>query len=193
MNITKLKLTIGIVALLILIPNSSFAYFTTDQKATRLTAETFLYTVTYKFGFEKRELYMPIMAVRGLGFSTSSPLVGYQIMNGNKAISNLGVSNSIVLTKNKDVVIKDNQYYLPSQKVAEFTLVTLLTIPKELQTENLDLSMLVTNLPFTMIQDGTPIKAQLNPSELQYYRTPVIDLGNNGTIVAGSTHTLSTK
>jgi hypothetical protein len=37
------------------------------------------------------------------------------------------------------------------------------------------LSLLVTRLPFTMVKDGEVIPAYLNPSELQYYRTPKID------------------
>ena len=193
MNINKMKLYTGALAILLLLPNLSLAYFTTSQSATRLTENTVLYTVTYRFGFAERELYMPIMAVRGIQAPTSSPFMGYQIMNNDDTVSTIGVSNSIVLSKDKDVQIKSGQYYLPPQKSAEFTLVTLLTIPPEQKTEDLDLSLLVTNLPFTMVDNGTPIPAHLNPSELQYYHTPSINFGDSGIKISGAVHTLSTK
>lgn len=193
MNINKMKLYAGSFAILFLLPITSSAYFTTAQNATRLTADTVLYAVTYEFGFAERELYMPIMAVRGLEAPTTSPFAGYQIMDSDETVSDIGVTSSLVLSKDEDVQIKDNQYYLPEGKSAKFTLITLLTIPPEQKTEDLDLSLLVTNLPFTMIKDDTVIPAHLNPSELQYYRTPEIDFGNNGITVTGATHTLSTK
>jgi hypothetical protein len=189
----KMKLYIGALMMLALLPNTSLAYFTTAQSATRITTDTILYTVTYKFGFTSRELYMPIIAKRGVEAPTSSPLAGYQIMNDDETVVTTGLSNGIVLTKSKDVKIKNNQYYLPKGKTAEFTLVTLLTIPSEQQTNDLDLSLLVTNLPFTTIQDGASIPAHLNPSELQYYRTPAVNVSKSGVTISGSTHTLSSK
>jgi len=193
MNMNKIKLYIGTLAVLLLLPNLSLAYFTTAQSATRLSDDTILYTVTYQFGFAGRELYMPIMAKRGLEASSTSPYIGYTIMNNDGTVSTIGATNSIVLSRDEDVQIKNNQYYLPLRKSAEFTLITLLTVPAELQKDDLDLSLLVTNLPFTMVKDGTPIPAHLNPSELQYYRTPAIDLNKGGIIVSGSVHTLSTS
>lgn len=156
-----------------LLPTTSQAYFTTDQSATRLTNETMLYTVTYHFGFSGRELYMPILAMRGLSASNTSPYAGYALINEDGDESEAGVATSIILTNQEDVEVRDNQYYLPENKSASFTLMTILTIPEEQQTENL--ALLVTNLPFTMVKDGTPIPAHLNPSELQYYTTPVIN------------------
>ena len=136
---------------------------------------------------------MPIVAKRGIEAPTDSPLAGYQIVNEDETVVNTGLSNGIVLTQNKEVKIKNNQYYLPKGETAEFTLVTLLTIPPEQQANDLDLSLLVTNLPFTMVQDGASIPAHLNPSELQYYRTPAINFSKSGVILSGSTHTLLSK
>jgi hypothetical protein len=193
MNMNKMKLQIGALMMLALLPNTSLAYFTTAQSATRITTDTILYTVSYKFGFTSRELYMPIIAKRGVEAPTTSPLAGYQIMNDDETVVTTGLSNSIVLTRSKDVKIKNNQYYLPKGKAAEFTLVTLLTIPSEQQTNDLNLSLLVTNLPFTMVQDGASIPTHLNPSELQYYRTPAISFDENSLTVSSAKHTLSTK
>ncbi|MCB9815633.1 hypothetical protein H6785_03605 [Candidatus Nomurabacteria bacterium] len=174
MNTNKLKLLAGIVYLILLLPSTSEAYFTTGQTATRINDETILFTITYQFGFLGRELYMPIMAMRGSHSDSNAPHLEYELINQDGSTSTLGTSYSVALTSDEDAVVRDSQYYLPLKKSAEFTLITLLHVPRAEQTKDLDLSLLVTSLPFTMVKDGTPIPAQLNPSELQYYKTPSI-------------------
>lgn len=174
MNTLKMKLFVGIFAITLLIPGTTMAYFTTDQTATRLNAETVLYTVTYEFGFPSRELYMPIGAVRDDASTTSSPYLKYSILDTEDNPITTGNSAALVFSNDEDVQIKDNQYFLAAGKSAKFTLVTILNIPVEEQLNASNQSLLVTSLPFTMINDGTPIPAHLNPSELQYYRTPAI-------------------
>ncbi len=176
MNNIKSKLFIGVFVLALIIPSSASAYFTTAQSATKLNERTILYTVTYQFGFAGRELYMPIVSERDLVASSTVFKLGYEIQDNDKKTS-VGKSRSIVLSNDEDVQIKDGQYYLPLTKSAEFTLVTLLTISDEELAADLDLSLLVTNLPFQMVKAGSPIPAHLNPSELQYYHTPAISLG----------------
>jgi len=198
MNTLKLKLFVGVFAVALLLPSTSMAYFTTAQSATKLTNDTILYTVTYKFGFENRELYMPIMAIRENSMFTPNkastiPHTKFVIQNKDGSISTAGVASSIVITNDKNIQIRDSQYYLPAGKVANFQLIALLTIPKENQTDDMDLSLLVTSLPFKMIQDGTPIPAQLNPSELQYYHTPAINLLKQKLTISGAVHTLTAK
>jgi hypothetical protein len=175
MNTQKMKLATGIFLLALLLPETTSAYFTTAQSATKINADTILYTVTYHFGFTDRELYMPIVATRDLEADASTFQMGYNIII-DKAPTTLGASQAIVLSSNKDIQIKDGKYYLPKGKSADFTLMTLLTVPKETQTAEQDLSLLVTNLPFLMIKDGANISAHLNPSELQYYHTPAVAL-----------------
>lgn len=192
MNTLKLKLFIGALAFALLIPSTTMAYFTTGQTASRLSASTILYTVTYEFGFPSREVYMPIGALRDSS-TTSSPYLKYAIVDDKNNPINIGNSAALVFTGDKDVVIKDNQYYLAPGKSAKFTLMAFLTIPVEQRTKPLNMSLLVTSLPFTMIGDGTPIKAHLNPSELQYYRTPAINTLINSITVTGVTFTIVPK
>lgn len=169
-----MKLAVLLFLFSFLVPQASQAYFTTNQSATRLTSDTILFTVTYKFGFSERELYMPIGAIRGLAASKTSAYAGYTILNEDDEEVPIGTSNAIILTDRKEIEVKDNQYYLPAGGSASFTLITLLTIPEDEQTADLEIALEMSNLPFTMIKDGTVVLAQLNPSELQYYRTPVV-------------------
>lgn len=159
---------------ILLIPTTSRAYFTTAQSATRLTNETILYTVTYYFGFANRELYMPILAKRTDGEATKQYQIEYSIFNDN-VVFNGGTSTALVLTNDKDVKIKNGQYYLEPGRAASFTLVTFLTLPDEQQLDG-ELSLLVTQLPFTMIKGDEVIKAHLNQTELEYYRTPEVKI-----------------
>lgn len=158
--------------LILLSPTASEAYFTTAQSATRLTNDTVMFTVTYDFGFANRDLYMPIMAARSTGADMKSHLVEFSILSDDEVLT-IGTSNALVLTTDSDVKIKNGQYYLEPGESASFTLVALLTIPKEQQLDE-KLSLLMTWLPFTMVKDGVEVGARLNPSELQYYRTPEV-------------------
>ena len=185
----KLKLFIGVFAFTLLLPSTSKAYFTTDQTATRINSETILYTVTYEFGLSGRELYMPIGALRDDNSTTSSPYLKYTLLDKEDR-TDIGKSAGLVFSTDEDVEIRDNQYYLAPDKTAKFTLVTLVNLPADQLESNLDLSLLVTSLPFTMVKGGTPIPAHLNPSELQYYRTPTISLKRDKIKIYGSTHTL---
>lgn len=175
MNTPKLKLYTGIICLALLIPGFSEAYLTTNQSATRINSDTIIFTVSYKFGHGSRDLYMPIGAVRGITTESNSPYLGYTIKSGEDT-TEAGQVAGLVLTNDKNVVIKDAEYFIPAGESAEFTLFTIFNIPITEQ-ENLgDLSLLVSNLSFTMIDESNEIPARLNPSELQYYQTPAVDL-----------------
>lgn len=160
---------------ILLSPADSEAYFTTNQSATRLTDETIMYTVSYGFGFASRELYMPIMATRSTGSERQQYLAEFTILNEDDEVITAGIGNGLVFTKSDGVEIKDGQYYLEPGESATFTLIALLTIPKEQQPGE-KLSLQMTQLPFTMVKDGVKIESHLNPSELQYYRTPAVEL-----------------
>jgi hypothetical protein len=175
MNTSKLKLYTGVICLSLLLPASSQAYFSTAQSATKLNSDTTLFTVTYRFGLQDRELYMPIIARRN-GVGENEPfVVKYAILDEGSEIKS-GTTAGIVFTNDKDVEIRNGQYYLPAGKSAEFTLNTILSTKGiEPDTES-ELSLLVKSLPFTMVDKGEPIPAKLNPSELKYYRTPAVTI-----------------
>ncbi len=170
------KIFLLVIIAFVSLPQISSAYLTTEQTATKLDANTFLFTVTYKFGFLNRELRMPIGAVRGVSFGATSPFAGYVIQNDGKMVVTKGEAHSIVLSGAKVI---DNEYYLPPGKASNFTLITVLNLTPEMiavADEESRLSLLITSLPFTMIDKGKDIPARLNPSELQYYVTPELSI-----------------
>lgn len=172
-------------------PISTEAYFTTKQTATDLGNNQVLFTVTYKFGSLNRELYMPILAKRNKDFADTGTNAGYSILvNGqtdakatsstlSNADANFKLNYSVLPGKAKAIIlsdsnIKDGRYYVPKGKSAEFTLIALVDMSKASSTENI--SLLMTSLPFTMVEKGKDFEARLNPSELQYYKTPTVSL-----------------
>ena len=172
MNTHKLKLAALLFAFYALwTPQSSEAYFTTDQQAYKLTDTTALFTITYRFGLEKRDVYMPIGALRDSA-DADALILTYQLLSDNKPIDN-SIINGLVLTKDTNVTIINNTYHVPAGSSATFTLYVLPTLTDTAATND-DLSVLVTQLPFVMKTDELTIDAHLNPSELQYYHTPAI-------------------
>lgn len=176
MKTIKMKLFAGLLVLPLLLPQISLAYFTTDQTATKITDSTVLFTVTYRFGLEKRDLFMPILALRNLDTNAAEFAAGYTLQDGNKK-TDIGTTAAIVLTDSSNVTVKDNQYFVPAGKSAEFSLTAIVNVSKQDQIDS-DLSLIVSHLPFTMVNDGQSFSNHLNPSELQYYLTPSVTLGN---------------
>ena len=172
----------------LVLPTQSQAYLTTSQSAVDVGNDMILFTISYKFGFLNREVYMPIAAKRNKEFTDKGTDAGYSILfdgNNNATATSSTFGSGITLNytvlpgKARAIVlsnaeIKENRYYLPKGKNGTFTLVALVDVSK-LKTKD-DISLLMTSLPFTMIKDGKPIEARLNPSELQYYKTPEITL-----------------
>lgn len=173
MNTKKLKQLVVSLLIFTFLPFVSEAYFTTSQEAIKINESAALYSITYKFGFSDREVYMPIIALRGSSVPEEGLYAGYTLVNKDKEEITEGKMSGIILTSDKDVQIKNNQYFIPAGKSASFTLVALLSISEK----NIDeeVSLLMSQLPFTMIDDDYVISAHLNPSELQYYRTPTLE------------------
>ncbi len=157
--------------IVLLVPQSSQAYLTTSQSGQALSTTTALFTITYRFGFLNRELYMPILAQRDSGGAATSADVQFKLLNQKGATTSIGHMNGLVLS---NATIKNGQYYLPPGKAADFTFVAALTVPTS--TSSADYAIQMTSLPFTMIADGATVAGRLNPSELQYYVTPEVEL-----------------
>lgn len=171
----KIKFFLLLVAL-VAVPQVSSAYFTTAQSAVKLNEDTLLYTITYKFGLPNRDLRMPVGAVRGIQFGDASPYLGYTLLKDSETAVASGTTVAFVFSNAK---IVDNEYFVPKGEVGTFTLVTLVKLSPDfvpVDAKDYDLSLQVTSLPFTMIKDESEIPAKLNPSELQYYITPELDL-----------------
>lgn len=173
MNTCKLKLAGLLFVFSALAPQATNAYFTTDQTATKLDAHSVLFTITYKFGFAEREVYLPIVTERDLSAHNPSLQAGFSILD-DREVSLLGSASTIILS---NAEIENGRYYVPPGETASFTLLSVATFTDTELADQPKLSLLMTHLPFTMITtEDVTIPAQLNPSELQYYVTPEVAL-----------------
>ena len=153
--------------------NQSEAYFTTKQSATKMTETTTLYTVTYKFGNFKYDTYLPVATHRNLDHNESFNRVGYSVRDSAEQKEQTGDTAAIVFS---NLEIKNGMYYLPKNKATEFTLTAFFRTDS--QTEKDDYYLQVDNLPFPTLIGESLQNRSLNPSELQYYKTPNTELGN---------------
>lgn len=190
-----MKLYLCSFALLVLgalvIPTSSQAYSVTNSTATDLGNGYALFTVTYKFGFLNREMYMPIEANRNTKYTEKGSDVGYSILfNGQteaKATTSVMNNNDLSFSLNYNVLpgkakaivlseaeIKDDRYYLPKGKSETFTLIALVDMRNS--TMKKDISLQMTSLPFTMVDGKKQTGARLKASELESYKTSEITL-----------------
>lgn len=189
-----MKLNIFFGALLFaafIVPSTTQAYSVTKTSATDLGNGYALFTVTYKFGFLNRDLYMPVLANRNTKFTETGSNVNYSIlfdgqtkatattstMNNSDLSVNLnysilpGKAKAIVLSK---AVIKDNQYYVPRGTSETFTLIALVDMRSSTIKNNLSLQM--TSLPFTLVETKKKIEARLKEAELASYKTSAVSL-----------------
>lgn len=166
----KNYLIVSLFFVALVLPQNSSAYETTKQSATLLNDHTILYTITYRFGFLNREVYMPIGAVRGLENGSSSPYVGYDILS--KGITtDAGNAGALVLSKAE---IKNNQYFLPEGKAGDFTLVAILSLPKDGSLDQKNTVLKMNHLPFIMVKDKDMGRTFLNEREMEPYITPAV-------------------
>lgn len=175
----------------IITPTTTHGYSVTNSTATDLGNGHALFTVTYKFGFLNREMYMPIKATRNTKFTDKGEDVRYSVLfNGEtKAVAttskindnnqSYGLNYSLLPGKAKGIVvssaeIKNNRYYLPEGRSATFTLVAIVDMNNSQIKENISLQ--ITSLPF-ILKDGQELKtARLNSSELASYKTEEVTL-----------------
>jgi hypothetical protein len=175
---SKIKIATLALVLMVLFPNASNAYFTTNQEAVWLSDNQALFTISYQFGFLNRELFMPIGAERSVGPADKTPYIGYELLlNGEK--TNLGKTAGLVLSTDEDVVYQSAEYYTPEGRSAIYTLYVIADFSDTTLPSDAKLSLSLTHLPFTMItREKETVSAYLNPTELIKYRTPDITTSN---------------
>lgn len=174
-----------------IVPSTTQAYSVTNTTATDLGNGYALFTVTYKFGFLNRDLYMPVLANRNAKFTETGSNVNYSILfdGQTKAIATTSALNnndlsvnfnySILPGKAKAIVlsnaaIKDNQYYVPQGKSETFTLIALVDMRSS--TIKDDISLQMTSLPFTLVAGRKQTEARLKEAELASYKTSPVTL-----------------
>lgn len=188
----KLHIILASVLLFVFsVPGITQAYSVTNTSAKDLGNGYALFTVTYKFGFLNREMYMPIVASRNTKYTDTGSNVGYSILinneTGAKASTSLmqngemsaSLNYSILPGKSKAIIlseaeIKDNHYYLPEGKSETFTLIALVDM-NNVVTKN-DISLQMTSLPYIMVDDKEQFQTRLTESELTAYKSPTVSL-----------------
>jgi len=169
----KKFLVVSVLALVVLFPESSSAYKTTEQTAVRLNENTILYTISYRFNFLNRDTYMPIMTKRETENFTSSPYLSYQIFDGEE-VFNEGDVKALVLSKTK---IDNSHYFSRAGITTDFMLVAILTLPQSVVNEGGDFSLKVKSLPIkTEIESENEEKNEVTQVDLSEYITPSIKI-----------------
>ncbi len=163
------KCLVFVFAVFFVVPTYAYAYFTTAQSAELLEdSKGILYTITYDFGTEKYDLYLPIIPTRADRLDALSYKFFDEIEN---EVYKGGSSIGVVMSSAQ---IKNDAYFIPKGEVQKLTLMVLLVLPSVPIEPDVDIALQVTGLPFKMVSTLKEIDAHLNPSELQYYRTPAV-------------------
>ena len=152
-------------------PFSTSAYFTTAQSAELLDdGKGVLYTVTYDFGTEKYDMYLPILPIR----SDRLDALSYKFVDEIENEIYRGGESIGVVTSN--AVIRNGSYFIPKGEARRLTMMVLLMLPEAPLANDFNLALQMTGLPFKMISTSKEVDTHLNPSELQYYRTPAVSI-----------------
>ena len=179
MNILKISSFIAL-ALFMCAPQSTHAYFTTGQTVTRLADHAALYTITYSFGLKNEDIFMPVLAKRGVLHSNEeTDSVGYTIQSADQTSSSKvfdgGVAIGLALA---DTPIVDGMYKIEAGTAKEMTLLVLFLLDEGTNSDT-DYGLQVEKLPFLVDLGKENLQTrQLNQSELQYYATKKVGLQN---------------
>jgi len=166
-----MNISLGVVVLILtfITPQVSQAYFTTAQNAVKINPTTALFTIEYVFGHDDYDLYMPILAERGLMWKGDANKVGYTFRQDDEEVL-LGRAAGMVLS---NAPIVNGMYKIEKGTAKKLLFFVLLSTQTD--TPEMDYALQVENLPFKMDDKGTLEQLQLNPSELQYYVTKEVN------------------
>ncbi len=178
MNIKKITCELATCfALLILLPISASAYYTTAQTATKLTNQAAIYTITYTFGIRDFDIYMPILASRtSREEAVKDDSVAYTIREDGKDVTENGHTASFVFS---NAPMVDGMYKIDANTSETMTLLVVLTT--ESDTPEMDYALHVEKLPFLVDLENDKNNMQVRgllPSELNYYTTEEIELNS---------------
>jgi hypothetical protein len=125
MKTPKLKLALLAICCFLVVPPVSHA----AVKGVAMTNNTALFLIKFDFVAGKEDYRIPIGALQGLDFESTSTFAGYKVFSGKKESKNIEKTAGIILSKQP---IVDGLYYkIPAGQQAHFTLVSLVTVPKD--------------------------------------------------------------
>jgi hypothetical protein len=157
-------------------PNNTFAYFTTNQEAFRINDNLALFQIEYSFGKKDESVYLPVRAARDQKWGTKNQKIGFEILKDGTVTDEgeaIGVVTAPVMFMPKDS--SNEQYVTPPGMAVRMSLYVVLEVPPSATSSSYRVQ--VTDLPFYVGEKKEYQK--LNPSELQYYRSPAKKLNRN--------------
>lgn len=166
-----------VAALFACAPHAVLGYFTTGQSALKINDQVALYALEYTFGLEDHDIYMPIVSTRGLSHESDAPQVGFTLReDGEEAVTH-GTAAGLVLS---GAPIVDGMYKIAKDTAQKMTL--FVVFATEADTLEADYALQIDRLPYYVDKGDDELQElSLNPSELQYYITPEIELNSANT------------
>ena len=143
MSIQYISRSLLALFLLSCIPHGAEAYFTTSQSALKLSENTALYTIEYVFGLEDHDLYMPVVAERGLSHGSDEKKLGYIFTEDTDAVQTQGTSAGLVLSS---APLIDGMYKIAKGTAQKMMLFVILTADQSVTEE--DFALQVQHLPY---------------------------------------------
>lgn len=146
---------------------SAEAYLSGTKSAEVLNDSYRLYSVGFNWGFAERDLFIPVLAQRGLQVDTTAVALGYEIENESGLRVKHGTTTALVIA---DLPIENGYYRLKAGDVGKFRLLALHEVASSTQ----PLRLQVSALPFKFDTKGKITTSYLQPSELKTYVTNAI-------------------
>lgn len=168
----KVFVSIFVLAAILTANNEVAAYDTTAQKATRLTDDYVLFSISYDFGFLNRATLIPFIGYENVapGAPNIKSVVSYSIeTESGKPVDVMsgGFVTQAVTNDKKGVY-----YYLPYGKKNEYTLNVIAKIPKGAAKHRLA----ITSLPYVLEDlDGNLDVSGADTTKLATYVTEFVE------------------
>ena len=172
MSMKKISLSVALALAWAVSPAVADAYFTTSQTAVPLNERAAMFLIEYSFGLPDHDLYMPVIAQRGLEWESTQKKLGYTFAENESHVHEHGTAAALVVS---DAPIVNGMYKIEKGTAKTMTLLAFLITNPQQHEE--DYALQVTRLPYYVDKGAGELEAlQLNPSELQYYVTKEIEL-----------------
>lgn len=145
----------------------AFAYESGLKTAQKLSPIHQLYSISFTWGFEDRDLLIPVLAKRGLAYDEASTTVGYELESEGGLRVKTGTTTAFVIA---NLPIENGFYRLAAGETATFRLLAL----HEAASSTQKLKLKASALPFNLETKGKVSKTYLHPHELTKYVTDAI-------------------
>lgn len=156
-------------------PQTSSAFKTTDQTATKLSEEAAVYTISYAIGGFAETTYFPAFTERDNITATNT--LTFEILEDQETPTTTGTAIGIVTSN--DLVFENGMYKLPPRRMGRFTLTVLLITDQD--TPEADYALKVKKLPFYRMDESQSNglrSSGLTKGELSYYITDELELND---------------